>query len=473
MKHALILKFIIAYVILAFVGVFVITTLGRQLVSDRVTRRHATELYQEETAVTAAYSSTLFSRNRPLDSLYQEMKTLAAGTGADFRIFDTSGNEILDTTLSLDAAEDTAISGFSPNGLTSNFYSIGNFFGLYTADCLNVIVPINANLRTSGYISASLPVEQISEETADILEPFFTVGAVNFGLSFVLLVMIIVFIYRPFLKIEDGVREFASGNLSHRIATGSNDEIGRLADSMNLMAADLKKNADYQKNFISNISHDFRSPLTSIKGFTEAMCDGTIPPEMYGRYLKIISSETDRLTKLTQSILTLNSIDQGKISLNITSFDINDELRKSAAVFEGTCTKKKITIRLVLLGEKLMVRADREKIEQVIYNLLDNAVKFSGKNSSITVETSEKRGKCEVSIRDEGCGIPKDDLTRIWDRFYKADSSRGRDRGGSGLGLSIVKEIISAHGQTITVVSTENVGTEFVFTLELVPGGSR
>ena len=125
------------------------------------------------------------------------------------------------------------------------------------------------------------------------------------------------------------------------------------------------------------------------------------------------------------------------------------------------------SISLVLTGHTLNVNADREKIEQVIYNLLDNAVKFSNKNSEIKLETTIRHGKCEISVKDEGCGIPAAELSRIWDRFYKSDSSRGKDRKGSGLGLSIVKEIISAHDQTISVVSTENVGTEFVFTLDL------
>ena len=130
--------------------------------------------------------------------------------------------------------------------------------------------------------------------------------------------------------------------------------------------------------------------------------------------------------------------------------------------------KKKITLNLVLTGTALTVHGDKEKIEQVIYNLLDNAIKFSEKNSFIHIETTLRQKKCYVSIKDEGCGISRDNLPKIWDRFYKSDSSRGRDRTGTGLGLSIVKEIITAHGQTISVVSTENVGTEFVFSLEAV-----
>ncbi|MBP3880477.1 MAG: GHKL domain-containing protein, partial [Lachnospiraceae bacterium] len=219
---------------------------------------------------------------------------------------------------------------------------------------------------------------------------------------------------------------------------------------------------------ISNVSHDFRSPLTSIKGYTEAMMDGTIPVEMHDRYLGIIANETERLEKLTKSILELNTMDAGKLALNYSDFDINGMLKKTAAFFEGTCRKKKITLDLVLTGTNLTVHGDKEKIEQVIYNLLDNAIKFSERNSFIHIETTLRQKKCYVSIKDEGCGISRENLPKIWDRFYKSDASRGRDRTGTGLGLSIVKEIITAHGQTISVVSTENVGTEFVFSLEAV-----
>ena len=141
--------------------------------------------------------------------------------------------------------------------------------------------------------------------------------------------------------------------------------------------------------------------------------------------------------------------------LDITSFDINSVIRDTAATFGGTCMKKKITFQLLLAAEQLLVSADMGKIQRVLYNLIDNAVKFSPSNSVITVETTEKHGKVFVSVKDHGTGIPKTSIGKIWDRFYKTDSSRGKDRKGTGLGLSIVKEIINAHNQNINVISTE------------------
>ena len=241
--------------------------------------------------------------------------------------------------------------------------------------------------------------------------------------------------------------------------------MGYLASTLNYMSGELNKTSEYQRKFVANVSHDFRSPLTSIKGYVEAILDGTIPPEMQEKYLKIVLFETERLHKLTQSLLTLNDIDDKGNMLDLTSFDINAVIKDTAASFEGTCTKKRISISLILASRTLYVCADMGKIQQVLYNLIDNAIKFSNNDSTITVETTEKHGKVFVSVKDTGCGIPKASITKIWERFYKLDASRGKDRKGTGLGLSIVKEIITAHNQNINVISTEGVGTEFIFTL--------
>ena len=247
----------------------------------------------------------------------------------------------------------------------------------------------------------------------------------------------------------------------------SDDEIGYLAACLNYMASEIARAEDNQKKFVANVSHDFRSPLTSIKGYLEAMLDGTIPPEMHEKYLGIVLNETERLTKLTNSLLTLNNLNTKGMLLEKTDFDINNVIRNIAASFEGSCLKKKLAIEVILTGEEMYVNADMEKIKQVIYNLLDNAIKFSHHDSVITIETTEKKNKIFVSVKDNGIGIPKDDLKLIFDRFYKSDLSRGKDKKGTGLGLSIVKEIINSHNENINVISTEGVGTEFVFSLPM------
>lgn len=183
--------------------------------------------------------------------------------------------------------------------------------------------------------------------------------------------------------------------------------MGYLSASLNYMSSQLKDMEEYQKKIVANVSHDFRSPLTSIKGYVQAMTDGTIPSQLHQKYLNIILFETERLTDLTQDLLTLNEFDRNEMILDKTEFDIQQMIKNTAASFEGTCTSKRISIELLLLAGNILVYADRRKIQQVLYNLIDNAIKFSGNDSSITIEVTEKNEKVFVSVKDIGMGIPK------------------------------------------------------------------
>ena len=182
------------------------------------------------------------------------------------------------------------------------------------------------------------------------------------------------------------------------------------------------------------------------------------------KYLLRLIAETDRLTKLTRSMLQLNTMDQ-KGFLTRTNFDVNRMVKDVCESFEMSCRKKNITFELVFDQKKEMVYADYPKIQQVLYNLVDNAMKFSTSDSAIVIRTGLRGSKAFISVKDSGIGIPKKDINKIWDRFYKTDQSRGKDKQGTGLGLSIVKSIVNAHGENIDCVSTEGAGTEFTFTL--------
>ena len=271
-------------------------------------------------------------------------------------------------------------------------------------------------------------------------------------------------VYIPLRKVTTATEQYAAGNMDYKFTLESDDEIGYLGAAVSYMAGEIARSEEDQRKFIANVSHDFRSPLTSIRGYLQAMIDGTIPPDMHEHYLQVVLNETDRLTKLTNGLLTLNNIGSGMM-LEKTEFDINQVIRDTAATFEGTCRAKMLAIELVLTDEQMIVCADMGKIQQVLYNLTDNAIKFSHNDSIIKIETTEKKNKIFVSVKDSGIGIPKEDQKMVFERFYKSDLSRGKDKKGTGLGLSIVKEIIKAHGENINVISTVGVGTEFVFSL--------
>ena len=307
---------------------------------------------------------------------------------------------------------------------------------------------------------------QIDENANSLLNISYLMLIVILFLSIIILIFFTEVVYRPLRRIIAATEQYASGNMHYELNVEGEDEMGYLAASLGYMAKTVANSEDDQKKFIANVSHDFRSPLTSIRGFLEAMLDGTIPPEMHEHYLGVVLNETERLTKLTNSLLTLNNLNTKGMLLHMTDWNINDVIRKVAASFEQVCQSKSIRIKLILSGEVLYVHADVDKIQQVLYNLVDNAIKFSNNYSEIEIETTEKGGKVFVSVKDNGIGIPKEDQNQIWERFYKTDLSRGKDKKGTGLGLSIVREIIRAHGENISLVSTEGVGSKFTFTLK-------
>ncbi|HKL98717.1 MAG TPA: HAMP domain-containing sensor histidine kinase, partial [Mobilitalea sp.] len=298
---------------------------------------------------------------------------------------------------------------------------------------------------------------------------YFDVINICFLVFFPLLLLLFLYIHyftaTPMKRLAKAAKEYSLGNYNYPLAVKGLSEYKDLGDAISYMAGELSKLDDYQKKFVANISHDFRSPLTSIKGYAEAILDGTIPHEMQDKYLNIILFETERLNKLTSGLLELNRFESRGAILDIISFDINHIIKKTAESFEGACRNKKITLNLVFASQQTNVDADVGKIQQVLYNLIDNAIKFSSANSKIKVSTEEKGDKVFISVKDYGIGIPKDSIKKVWDRFYKTDASRGKDKKGTGLGLSITKEILQAHNENINVISTEGVGSEFVFSL--------
>lgn len=466
MRKSLYLKFILGYILLGVIGFFTACTLGSTLIENRLTEQHRSNLYQEATNIASSHASRYYSQQTSLEDLYDNLVSLSSYQGTEIWLISPQGEIQINTADPFDPEHPEPIEQFNPASFSSSYYSIGDFYGKFKEDTLSVMAPITSHMSTKGYIAIHLPVNAIYELREEMLGEFLILGSVLFLLSLGIMVLFTYSVYLPLRKIKEGAERFAAGDLKYNIPVATEDEMGYLAASLNYMSDELDKVGDYQRQFVSNVSHDFRSPLTSIKGYAEAMRDGTIPYEMQDKYLGIIVFESERLHKLTESLLTLNDMSgKGKL-LNISAFDINGIIKSTAATFEGTCREKKISIDLVLTGKKLYVSADMVRIQQVLYNLLDNAIKFSRRNSVITLETTEKQNKVFISVKDNGEGIPKESLSKIWDRFYKIDTSRGKDRKGTGLGLAIVKDIINAHNQNINVISTEGVGTEFIFTLE-------
>ena len=458
--------FFAAYILIGILGFFLVTFVGSHLLEARLEKSITSDIYQtaHRIAESDLVRHNITSAN--VDSVQSSLSLAANYPDTIIWIINSNGQIILSTRKDISPDHPIDLDGFDPASWGSNYYQIGDFYGYFHDSRLSTIAPITEHLNTRGYVAVHYLMSDLYQSRSSLLWIIQLLFVITYLMTAVLFLFYSFYIRKPLYAITKGASEFANGNLSYQIPVKSENELGYLASNLNYMADKLNRNGEYQRQFISNISHDFRSPLTSIKGYVEAMIDGTIPVEMQEKYLKIISYEAERLEKLTRGLLTLNELDIHKRMLNIQDFDINQTIKSTAASFEGTCTTRQILLELILSGQTLYAHADLEQIQQVLYNLLSNAIKFSPDHSTITIETTEKNGKIFVSVKDHGIGIPKSSLNKIWERFYKIDRSRGKDQKGTGLGLAIVKEIISAHGQHINVISTEGVGTEFIFTLE-------
>ena len=467
MRRTLYLKFVLAYFIFGMFGFLIVTTFVPTMTKEHLIREKSENLYSEATLIANTYAGGLYNSQTSLETVKTQLDSLAVYLNSSIRIINPSGRLVLSTNEPLNVEEAVVIQDFDPTVTKGSYYIIGDFFGTFDRDVLSVFAPITSNYKVKGYVVIHCDIAEIDKSANSVLNISYITLIILFLLSIIILIFFTEVVYVPLRKITYATEQYASGNMHYEFQVESDDEMGYLAACLNYMANEIARKEDDQKKFIANVSHDFRSPLTSVKGYLEAMIDGTIPPEMHEKYLNIVLNETDRLTKLTNSLLVLNNLNTKGMLLDYSDFDINHVIRNTAALFEGTCRKKTIAIEVVLTGDNMLVHADLGKIQQVLYNLIDNAIKFSHHNSVIRIETSEKKNKLFVSVKDSGIGIPKDDQKLIWDRFYKSDLSRGKDKKGTGLGLSIVKEIISAHKEHINVISTEGVGTEFIFSLPL------
>ena len=469
MKLSIYIKFVIIYVVAAVLSFVFVAEGTSRMITNHMTTEKADNLYREALLLSTEYAEDYYhSRSATsLETVYSHLNAIATYINADIWMIDIDGKVILETEKKLVSPENNAhiLKNFDPTTFGTSYYMTGDFFEQFDEEMLSVISPINYGYKVHGYLVIHTETSELMAEKEELLNIMYITLAVLLGVFLIAILIIGHIIYYPMKKIIKAASEYAAGNLTYQVELETEDEFGRLADSMNLMARELNEMEEYERKFVANISHDFRSPLTSIKGYVEAMMDGTIPVEFQEKYFNIVLFETDRLKKLTEELLTLNSFGSKRGMLEITTFDINAVIKNTAATFEGRCRGRKISIDLLFESWHQPVKADMGKIQQVLYNLIDNAIKFSNDNSSIEVETTIRHEKVFISVKDHGSGIPKESQKKIWERFYKTDTSRGKDKRGTGLGLAIVKEIIQTHDEHINVISTEGVGTEFTFSL--------
>lgn len=349
-----------------------------------------------------------------------------------------------------------------------------SFNGLFEEKRFNFIYSIeetvNGNNKPIGYIvltSEDLGMRQVYDR---IIKVVILLSVWVFFAAIIIVYFVTNRITTPIKEINKAVKEYSNGNFDVRIPVKGEDEIAKLSEAFNNMATALQKMENSKNTFFSSVSHDLKTPMTSIRGFIEGILDGTIPEEKRSYYLSIVLEEVKRLTRLVNSLLDITRMQSGSIKLNCENFDVCEMARLILISFEEKIDEKNLSVEFNCTDENSIVFADRDAIYQVMYNIISNAMKFINDKGTLKIDIQKQSENTSVSIYNTGLGIKEEELPYIFDCFYKADSSRGLDKTGTGLGLFIAKSKIEAHGEKIRAESEYGKYCRFVFT---VPNGKN
>ena len=359
------------------------------------------------------------------------------------------------------------------NGTELSVYN--NLEGIF--DTPHVVSATPIYLR-NNYICGTVIVCCDTESINDFSEVLIKTVAIS-SIWVMLAALIAIFfiserIISPLRGMSQAAKSFAKGEFSVRVPVVGSDEVAQLASAFNNMAQNLENLDDMRNNFMSSVSHDMRTPMTTISGFIDCILSGAIPPEKHEYYLKIIRDEVLRLSRLVASLLVISRIQAGDRKFVMAPFDICEMGRQIIISFEQKIDKKRLEVEFDCDDDNMIVTGDHDAIYQIFYNITDNAVKFVREEGLLRISIKREEGrKVKVSVYNEGDGIPYEDQPYIFERFYKSDRSRGKDKTGVGLGMFIAKTIIEAHKEVIAVESEPGKYCEFYFTLPITPEDKR
>ena len=429
----------------------------------------------------ASFTSTYYRRYLTLnvqDEFYSSyMASIAMISNSNIIVADGSGKVLYATDGSrLYAPEDSQL----PNDVVEQVMEEGAYNGVTTLggifqerryiSALPVTNQIGALPIMQGIVLVGASASNLNEMWSSTATIFFFSAVVVFLISVIASTLTSAYQTRPLNEMAEAARKFGQGEFDIRV-TGyedRGDEVSDLAEAFNSMANSLEKVESQRSEFIANVSHELKTPMTTIAGFAEGILDGTIPPERERESLEIVVSETRRLSRLVRRMLDLsrlNALAESTVTAQ-EAFDLTEVMSRVLISLETKITDRQLDVEVQMPEDKLMVWGDPDSITQVCYNLLDNAAKFAAPGTAITVQITKKDGKAHTVIRNLGATIPPDELPLLFERFHKADYSRSMDREGVGLGLYIVKTILGNLKETITVTS-EDGATQFHFTLTL------
>ena len=347
------------------------------------------------------------------------------------------------------------------------YFSDDKIDGLYNEPTFMAGAPIVVNGKTIGYVFACDPVKNsFTQYARSIMQMYLSSAIFAVSLSFLVAYALAARLANPLRQMSKATKAYAQGDFSKRVSVRGSDELAELCGSFNRMASALSVLESSRRSFVANVSHELKTPMTTIGGFIDGILDGTIPKEKHDEYLLRVSEEIKRLSRLVTSMLNLSKIEAGELELKMSEFDISSLLIDSMLSFEQEIEKKSISVEGFENLNPITVKADRDMLHQVIYNLVDNAVKFTQNEGVISISSGETQNEeIFISIKNTGEGVSTEELGKIFERFYKVDKSRSYDVKSAGLGLYLCKTIIEMHGGKIFAESVESEYTQFTILL--------
>lgn len=467
MKNSIGKKLFITYGIAIIVGFAILALALLRMLDQYFIENRKELLYDQGRKVAREAAQVLYLGNSNSRSLINDLQVLDKFLNAHIWVVDDGGIIVAVSGSNEERLLERSIreSDLAILARGDSIEKRGDFEGMLKEPSLSVGYPVFVNNRFSGAVlvhASLLEIEKSFRETYRlILWAILASVAIAYGILYIQIRRI----SDPLKEINEAAKVIAGGEFQKRLDINTGDEIEELGRSFNNMAESLERIEENRRNLIANISHDLRSPMTSIKGFIEGMLDGTIPGEKREHYLNIVLGESNRLITMTNQLLELNKMQQGELELHEEVFELNETIRRKLIAYENRITEKRLNVTLRIHEEKSYVVSDQGLIERVLSNLIDNAVKFTPEGGGIGIRTSEDGRSINVDITNTGASIGAEELDRVWDRFHKGDASRGLYKGGYGLGLAIVKEIISRLGEKISVSSEEDF-VKFSFTIK-------
>lgn len=423
---------------------------------------NAKDLLSNQIRLSTEFYNTYLSSTGLKENVSDDVDVFWKNTSAEVQILDTSGNILMDS-----------IGYFSFEPVTSNDFTKAVAGELGTTvyhlpntneTMMSVALPLKKGDHIEGVLRFITSLKNVDESIHLISFFLILIGITVIILSSIVSIFVAGKIMKPIKEITLGAEKMASGNFNEKIEKTSDDELGKLADTLNYMSEEILKNENLKNEFIASVSHELRTPLTSIKGWAIALnlC-GPEDKEEFKDGLNIIEEESDRLSLLVDELLDFSKLISGKIVVKKDCIDLKDLLNHTEKQLSPRAERDNIKLLVIYKDSIPNISADKNRLKQLFMNILDNSFKFTPSGGSITINVSLKENNILISIKDTGCGISKEDLPKVTEKFYKGKNSKSKN----GIGLSICKEIVSLHNGTLEILSEEDKGTEVLVTLPI------